>query len=183
VFLIVIICFNWQIDYNSENFVYTYEYNEIKSNNNFKEDDLGIVLAFVDNLENKLFIDSGSNLNLISLNYFNSLPDQYETVGICHGRICEALGDDTVTDTMVINVLINTYSFHANFCIITHNTSYFDLLIGLKTIADNYLFIHPIAKALCHFNSYDSFDIITPLLEIQEAELINCFIIYINYSK
>jgi len=67
-----------------------------------------------------LLIDSGSNLNLI--NYFNSLPGQYETLGVCHGRICEALGEDKVTDAMVIrlNVLINTYSFYANFCIINH---------------------------------------------------------------
>ena len=35
-----------------DNFVYNYEYNEIKNNNNFKEDDLGIVLASVDNVEN-----------------------------------------------------------------------------------------------------------------------------------
>jgi len=168
-----------------DNFVYNYEYDEIKNNNNFKEDDLGIVLASVDNIENKLLIDSGSNLNLISVDYFNSLPGQYETVGICHGRICEALGDDTVTDAIVIrlNVLINTYSFYANFCVIDHNTNYFDLLIGLKTIADNYLFIHPMAKTLCRFTSYDSFDIITPLLENQEAELISCFVKYINPSK
>ena len=30
-----------------DNFVYNYEYDEIKNNNNFKEDDLGIVLASV----------------------------------------------------------------------------------------------------------------------------------------
>ena len=168
-----------------ENFIYNSEYNEIKNNNNFKEDDLGIVLASVDNIKNKLLVDSGSNLNLISVDYFNSLPGQYETVGVCHGRICEALGDDTVTDAIVIrlNVLINTYSFSANFCVIDHNTNYFDLLIGLKTIADNYLFIHPMAKTLCRFTSYDSFDIITPLLENQEAELISCFVKYINPSK
>jgi len=120
-----------------DNFVYNYEYDEIK-NNNFKEDDLGIVLASVDHVENKLLIDSGSNLNLISVDCFNSLPGQYETVGICHGCICEALGDDTVTDAIVIrlNVLINNYSFYANFCVINHNTNYFDLLIGLKTIAN-----------------------------------------------
>ncbi|KAG4094076.1 hypothetical protein H8356DRAFT_1401774 [Neocallimastix lanati (nom. inval.)] len=57
-----------------DNFVYNYEYDEIKHNNNFKEDDLGIVLDSVDNVENKLLIDSSSNLNLISVNYFNSLP-------------------------------------------------------------------------------------------------------------
>ena len=57
------------------------------------------------------------------------------------------------------------------------------MLIGLKTIADNYLFIHPITKTLCRFTLYDSFDIITPLLENQEAELISCFVKYINSSK
>jgi len=124
-----------------DNFVYNYEYDVIKNNNDFKEDDLGIVLTSVDNVENKLIIDSGSNLNFISVNYFNSLPGQYETVGICYGRICEALGDDTVTDAMVVrlNVLINTYSFYANFCVINHNTNYFDLLKLLLIII--YLFI------------------------------------------
>ena len=55
------------------------------------------------------------------------------------------------------------------------------MLIGLKTIADNYLFIHPITKTLCRFTLYDSFDIITPLLENQEAKF--CFVKYINPSK
>jgi len=171
------------INFNN-NFIYNYESTDI-NNSKFKDDDLGMVFASVDNVENKLLVDSGSNLNLISSNYFNKLPGEYETIGICHGRICEALGDDTITDAIVVRlcVTINNYSFYANFCIVNHDSNYFDLLIGLKTIADNYLFIHPISKCLCRFNSYSTFDIITPLLEDQEVELLTCFIKYFGEEK
>jgi len=167
-----------------KDFIYNYEATGT-INNVFNEDDLSIVLASVDNVENKLLIDSGSNLNLISSNYFNSLPGEYETVGICHGRVCEALGDSSITDSIIVrlNVTINNYSFSANFCIVNHEANYFDLLIGLKTIADNYFFIHPISKSLARFNSNSSFEIIAPLLENQEMEYVTCFVKYIYNDK
>ena len=67
-----------------------------------------------------MLLDSGSNLNLISVNYFNYLPGHYEIIGICHGLVCEVLGDDTVTDAMVIrlNFLLILNSFYVNYCII-----------------------------------------------------------------
>ncbi|KAL6590712.1 L domain-like protein [Neocallimastix sp. 'constans'] len=43
-----------------DNFVYNYEYDEIKNNNNFKEDDLGIVLASVSALNS--FVKADDNL-------------------------------------------------------------------------------------------------------------------------
>jgi len=103
-------------------------------------------------------------------------------VGICRGRICEALGYNTITDSIVVKlyVTINNYSFSANFCIIVNTSNYFDLLIGMKTIADNYLFIHPISKSLCRFYSLASFDVITLLLENQNLEYISCFIKFIG---
>ena len=100
-------------------------------------------MASIDNINNKLLVDSGSNLNLISKDYFTQLPGKYDTVGICRGRICEALGYNTITDSIVVKlyVTINNYSFSANFCIIVNTSNYFDLLIGMKTIADIYLYI------------------------------------------
>ncbi|KAG4108364.1 hypothetical protein H8356DRAFT_1349492 [Neocallimastix lanati (nom. inval.)] len=96
----------------NENFIYKNESNEVK-NNSFKEDDLG------------------SNLNLISVNYFNYLPGHYEIIGICHGLVCEVLGDDTVTDAMEAELisgfikyinsskLINTLNYNNNNNLIT----------------------------------------------------------------
>ena len=168
-----------------DNFINLYNSDESNNNSKFKEDDLGMVIASVDNSECNLLIDSGSNLNLISRTFFDSLPGEYETIGLCHGRICEALGDDTITDSIVVRltITINNYVFSANFCIIENNSNYFDLLIGLKTIADNYLFIHPISKSLCRFNSLSTFEMITPLLEDQNLECIACFIKFIGQEK
>jgi len=48
-----------------------------------------------------------------------------------------ALGDDTITDCIVVKlyVAINNffYSFSANFYITANTSNYFDLLIGMKT--------------------------------------------------
>jgi len=46
-----------------------------------KDEDIGLVKCQVDNTSGRLFIDSGSNLNLISTSYLNNLPGQYEQVG------------------------------------------------------------------------------------------------------
>jgi len=115
-----------------------------------KDEDTGLVKCKVDNTPGRLLIDSGSNLNLISTSYLNSLPGQYEQVGYCRGLIYEALGDNTVADAIVVRLTlhINNFSFTANFCVVEHDTMYFDLLIGLKTIFSNSLFIHPLIK--CH---------------------------------
>jgi len=104
---------------------------------------------------------------------------------LCLGRICEALGDNTVTDSIVVrlNITINNYPFLANFCIIENTSNYFDLLISLKAITENYLFIHPISKSLCRFNSLSTFEVITPLLEDKNMECIACFIKFIGKEK
>ena len=81
-------------------------------NTKFHSDDLGIVNASVDDTKGRLLIDSGSNLNLVSTSYINSLPGTYEQVSICRGRIYEALGDSTIANAMVVRlkVSINNYT-------------------------------------------------------------------------
>jgi len=74
-----------------------------------------MVMASIDNINNKLLVDSGSNLNLISKDYFTQLPGKYDTVGICRGRICEVLGDDTITDSIVVKLHITIIHFQLIF--------------------------------------------------------------------
>ena len=154
-------------------------------NTKFHSDDLGIVNASVDDTEGRLLIDSGSNLNLVSTIYINSLPGTYEQVNVCRGRIYEALGDSTIANAIVVRlkVSINNYTFTADFCVIDHKDIYFDFLLGLKSIADNYLFIHPMLRSLCRFTSVENFDIIAPIVENQAIEKNSCGINFIRPNK
>jgi len=157
-------------------------------NAKFNSDDLGIVNASVDDTKRRLFIDSGSNLNLVSTTYINSLLGSYEQVSICRGRIYEALGDlgdSTIVNAIVVRlkVSIGNYIFTADFCVIDHKDVYFDFLLGLKSITGNYLFIHPMLRSLCRFTSVEKFDIIVPIVEDQDMEMIACFIKYIGPNK
>jgi len=48
--------------------------------------------------------------------------------------------------------------------------------LGLKLIAENYLFIRLMLRSLYHFTSFEKFDIIAPIVEDQDVEMIVCFI-------
>ena len=143
-----------------------------------KEEDIGLVGCHVDNTSGRLLVDSGSNLNLVSSSFLDKLPGQYEQVGYCRGHIYEALGDNTIADAIVIRltVNINSFSFTANFCVVEHEHMYFELLIGLKTITFNALFIHPLCATLCRFINKFDFETIAPLLEDQDEETVICFL-------
>eukprot|EP00833_Pecoramyces_ruminatium_P007626 jgi/Orpsp1_1/1181658/evm.model.c7180000078100.1 len=54
--------------------------------------------------------------------------------------------------------------------------TYFNMLIGLKTTADNCLFIHPLLKSLCMFTIIENFDVFAHILDEQDSEKIACFI-------
>ncbi|KAG4084345.1 hypothetical protein H8356DRAFT_1356373 [Neocallimastix lanati (nom. inval.)] len=110
-----------------------------------------------------LHIDSGNNLNLVSITFINSLPVTYEQVNICRGQIYEAFGDSTIANASI--------------------DIYFDFLLGLKPIADNYHFIHPILRSLCRFTSVEKFDIIAPIAKNQAVEKNLCFINFIRPNK
>ena len=71
----------------------------------------------------------------------------------------------------------------ADFCVIDHKDIYFDFLLGLKSIADNYLFIHPMLRSLYRFNSFEKFDIIAPIVENQVIEKNLCCINFIKLNK
>ena len=79
-----------------------------------------------------------------------------------------------------LKVSIGNYTFIAYFCVIDHKDVYYDFLLGLKSIADNYLFIHPMLRSLCHFTSVEKFDIIASIVEDQDMEMIACLIEYIG---
>ncbi|OUM58369.1 hypothetical protein PIROE2DRAFT_64456 [Piromyces sp. E2] len=53
---------------------------------------------------------------------------------------------------------------------------YFELLIGMKTISSNALFIHPLKATLCRFISDDRFETLTPIIEKQDTDYVLCFI-------
>jgi len=76
-----------------------------------------------------------------------------------------------------------TIPFAADFCVIDHKDIYFDFLLGLKPIADNYHFIHPILRSLCRFTSVEKFDIIAPIAKNQAVEKNLCFINFIRPNK
>jgi len=82
-----------------------------------------------------------------------------------------------------LKVSINNYTFTADFCVIDHKDIYFDFLLGLKSIADNYLFIHPMLRSLCRFTSVENFDIIAPIVENQAIEKNSCGINFIRPNK
>lgn len=83
------------------NFILHYDISNY-NNHKFKEDDLGIVMVSIDNLENKLLVVTGSNTNFIFSDYSNKLPSKYDTIGSCLGCIYEALTDDTIRVSIVV---------------------------------------------------------------------------------
>ena len=82
-----------------------------------------------------------------------------------------------------LKVSIGNYTFIAYFCVIDHKDVYYDFLLGLKSIADNYLFIHPMLRSLYRFNSFEKFDIIAPIVENQVIEKNLCCINFIKLNK
>jgi len=62
------------------------------------------VNASIDNTKGRLHIDSGNNLNLVSITFINSLPVTYEQVNICRGQIYEAFGDSTIANVIVVRL-------------------------------------------------------------------------------
>ena len=82
-----------------------------------------------------------------------------------------------------LKVSIGNYTFTADFCEIDHKDVYFDFLLGLKSIADNYLFIHSMLRSLCRFTSVEKFDIIALIVENQAIENNSCYINLIRPNK
>ncbi|KAG4093441.1 hypothetical protein H8356DRAFT_1354331 [Neocallimastix lanati (nom. inval.)] len=106
-----------------------------------------------------LLLRSGSNLNLISTAYINSPLGTYEQVNICRVRIYETQSDGTITDVIVVR----------------HKTKdiHFEFLLGLKSIADNYFFIHPIkepSSKIDYESSIKEKDALSPLEYIHSTK-------------
>jgi len=76
-------------------------------NRKFKKDDLDMIIASIDDLKNKLLIDSGSNLKFYFpvIIWINCLSGEYDIVDIFHGLIYRAFSNDTISDSIVIPTL------------------------------------------------------------------------------
>jgi len=156
-----------------------------KSSKSFSNNDLGLVKASVDGKDARLLVDTGSNLNIVTSSFLNKLPFSYQHVGPCNGSIFEALGNRATANSYYIrlNVHLGSISFTADFCVVSNENAYFDLLIGMKTIGDNGLFIHPYNASVYQMHKDDTFINIAPLVEQDCPEAIACFIRFVGYDK
>jgi len=129
------------------------------------EEDIAMVDASVDGVSGKLLIDTCSNLNIMSQKYYNSLPYQYTVVGHSCGRIMLATRDDEYSEGIVVRipVKINELSLLIDFRIVEKEEPFYDMLINLKTIVDNRLFINPLNNCLCKYNMDGTISSITPI--------------------
>jgi len=115
--------------------VNNYDHSYISKSNEVAEEDLAMVDASVDGVLGKLLIDSCSNLSIVTKQYFDKLPGEYETVGKSRGRIQLATQDEEYSEGIIVRlpVKINNYEFNADFRIIEKEDSFYDMLINFKT--------------------------------------------------
>ena len=143
------------------------------------EDDIAIVQATVDEVTCHLLVDSGSNLNIVSSKFFNSLPGEYQSAGISKGRILQALssGEPSEGQLVYLPVRINFIYFETAFRIIDNDDAYFDILVGYYTQAVYKFFVVPPLKALyCLREDNLSFNYVCDTVSDIEMDKIACFI-------
>ena len=140
--------------------VNNYDHSYISKSNEVAEEDLAMVDASVDGVLGKLLIDSCSNLSIVTKQYFDKLPGEYETVGKSRGRIQLATQDEEYSEGIIVRlpVKINNYEFNADFRIIEKEDSFYDMLINFKTQIDHCLFIHPTLNSLCKLLSESEYE-------------------------
>lgn len=150
------------------------------------EEDIAIVEATVDNVTCRLLVDSGSNLNIVSSRFFNSLPGEYKSAGISKGRILQALSSDEPSEgqLVLLPVKINTLEFETAFRIIENDDAYFDILVGYYTQALYKFFVIPPLKSLYRLSiDEDSFEYVCDTVSDEDMEKIACFIRKIDYKE
>ena len=143
------------------------------------EDDIAIVQATVDEVTCHLLVDSGSNLNIVSSKFFNSLPGEYQSAGISKGRILQALssGEPSEGQLVYLPVRINFIYFETAFRIIDNDDAYFDILVNYYTQAVYKFFVVPPLKALyCLREDNLSFNYVCDTVSDIEMDKIACFI-------
>jgi len=151
------------------------------------EDDIAMVDVSVEGIKGKALIDSCSNLSIITKQFLNKLPSNYEPVGISCGRIRLATQNDDYSEGYIIRIPIkinNNIEINADCRIIDKEEPFFDLLLNLKTQIDNKLFIHPVLYSLCQFTPEGNIKVIAPINnETEEEERLLCVIKGTNFSE
>jgi len=99
--------------------------------------------------EARLLLDTCSNLNVITKEFLEKL-DTYEKVGTIKSRIRQAAKDCEVQESLVVKVPVYIGKLHMDivFRVIDHSDTFYDLLIGLKTLANHKLVIIPHKNSL-----------------------------------
>jgi len=143
-----------------------------------------MVDVIVDGVRGKALIDSCSNLSIITKQFLDKLPYQYEPIGVSAGRIRLAtMNDDYSEDVLIkVPVKINELELLVTCRIIDKEDPFYDILINLKTQIDNQLFIHPIRYSLCRFNDQGLIEEIKPINnEYDDEEKLLCVIKALNH--
>ena len=104
-----------------------------------QEDDIAMVDVIVDGVRGKALIDSCSNLSIITKQFLDKLPYQYEPIGVSAGRIRLATMNDDYSEDLLIKVpiKINELELLVTCRIIDKEDPFYDILINLKTQIDN----------------------------------------------
>jgi len=151
-----------------------------------QEEDIAMVDVTVEDVPGKALIDSCSNLNIITRNFYNKLPGNYETVGVSRGRIRLATMNDKYSEGEIIRIPIKIKDFQltADFRIVDDDDPFYDMLINLKTQIDNKLFIHPVLYSLCKFSSKGLIEVIAPINNnYEEEEKLACVVRKVDENK
>ena len=139
------------------NLDHDYESNSI----DLEEDELAMVLATAgsNKMEARLLLDTCSNLNVITKDFLEKIGP-YESVGFTKSRIRQAANDCEIQESLVVKVpiYIGNLSMNITFRVIDHPDTFYDLLIGLKTLADHKLVIIPHQNSLVYVTDNGSFE-------------------------
>jgi len=109
------------------------------------EEDIAMVDVTVEGVSGKALIDSCSNLSIITQQFLDKLPSEYEPIDISRGRIRLATKNDDYSEGYIIRVpvKINNLVLMVNCRIVEKEDPFYNILINLKTQIDYKLFIHP----------------------------------------
>ncbi len=136
------------------------------------EEDIAMVDVTVEGVSGKALIDSCSNLSIITKQFLDKLPSEYEPIDISRGRIRLATQNDDYSESYIIRVpvKINNLTLMVNCRIVEKEDPFYDILINLKTQMDYKLFIHPILYSLCQITPEGLIDVIAPINNDYEDE-------------
>jgi len=145
-----------------------------------------MVDVIVYGVRGKALIDSCSNLSIITKQFLDILPYQYEPIGVSARRIRLATMNDDYSEDLLIKVpvKINELELLVTCRIIDKEDPFYDILINLKTQIDNQFFIHSIRYSFCRFNDQGLIDEITSINnEYDDEEKLLCVIKTLNHQE